>query len=159
MAAPGVNKVKKLYFDVVLTRQGGSTSDASLVVNRCTGGALANTYAGDRDGGVLDDFPALSASSANALKRKSEVSAWFAATSLSFPTVAGAVAPALVDFVQWTSVASGATPLPSSGSTPSGATAIVTRHFGVRVRAFRTLTGNFILKGVLYVQRQHTIEV
>lgn len=147
-------KRKKLYFFVDLAA-------VTQAVARCTQGFRAgvqSTYAGDAYGGVLEDLPALTAGSAGARKARNEVTAWFVPHS-GGPLAATSRAPFVItEFVQWTSSASGASVLANGGGVagPDGSSPIYTRQFGVRVRRGATAP---TVKGVLYVQRRHSIEV
>lgn len=134
---------KKLYFDIALSA--GVTNQAFP----CT--QFRASYAGDKYGAVLDDLAPLVTGSPAQVKRLNTVAAWVPrirggntlATSTAQPSVA-------VDFINATTVGSGATQLGTYGET-----SIFTRHFAVRV----SKAGAASFRGLLYVQRQHSSEV
>lgn len=128
-------------------------------------------------GSVLEDFAPLVAGSTNELKRRNNVCAWFQPTDGQFldSGTAGTFRNQQVyvrfviatvntnDTAGWstTQVAG----LTFSGHTP-GSTPIGTRHFGVLVARGRQIRPNIFVgsvsptvRGRLYVQRQHTIEI
>ena len=179
-------KRKKLYFDVSFI-QGASGVTMAAVETRvfpCTQ-FRANYTGGDRYGALLEDYRALTGGSPREEKRKREVAAWFqplggrrigddsdASNIRTSPTFIGQVR---VDFVNATTNPDAADPLlyyTAGGSEvldKCGATPIFTRHFGVRIQRFG-LAGQgiggpsspatvFTTHGVVYVQRQHSIEI
>lgn len=167
---------KKLYFDVSFqTGPSGTTMMASpqKLVFPCTQ-FRANYTGGDRYGALLDDLPALTGGSDRNAKRRNEVAAWFqpysgyANTGDSPTSNATNIGQVRLDFVQATTNATGASPLPylTAGGTQItnkyGMTPVFTRHFGVRVQRFGLvgpLGDVFTTHGILYVHRQHSIEI
>lgn len=162
-------KRKKLYFFVNLDEASAANGtptdppDYTTALCRCTQGrrnGVPSTYAGDAYGGVLEDLPALTVGSPGFRKAQREVTAWFERHSSGLsPTVSNV----FVDFVNWTTNTGGAAPLAIAYGQqqlyavgPQGSSAVYTRDFAVRVmRRFGTPT----VRGVLYVERQHVIEV
>lgn len=165
---------KKLYFDISLT-------DAIPTrVYACT--QFTATYAGDLYGSVLEDFAPLTPASSAELKRRNEVCAWFQPTDgQTLPNI-NAAGTALITarnqqvFVRFV-IATATTTNTASwtvtqvsgltfGSQLPGSTPIGTRHFGVMVARGIPLrptgyddTRSPTVRGRLYVQRQHTIEI
>ena len=175
---------KKLYF---LANFNAATSGLLAADGRvfpCTafrgsipaGGTVTKSYQGDLYGGVLQDLPPLTNGSPIEKKRRNDVSAWVRnISSDDAAALATGVQRFVVDFVNATTDAAVATILQTSsmlGFAPTdavgptgtavvigvdGVTPVLTRHFGVRVRrkGSSAATG----KVMLYVQRQHSIEV
>ena len=154
---------KKLYFDISLVT-------VTAVVRACT--QFRATYPGDLYGSVLEDFAPLTAGSSAALKQRNEVTAWFAPVSGQRTTSATtANSPYLnqsyyVRFVSATVTNNtDATTIPDGlvfGTQIQGSTPIGTRHFGVMVARHRSTTSaenSPTVRGRLYVQRQHQIEI
>lgn len=156
---------KKLYFDVNLV----AVTKRSFP---CT--QFRASYSGDRYGGVLDDYQALTATSPPQRKRAWDVRAWF--QPLTGGTVGeqtiitdnmNATVTVLAErvFVQFmgattTTQINGVWPAalaPAVGAVPLGASPIGTRHFGVRVSREGTLSAT--VRGILHVERQHEFEV
>ena len=169
---PAIRK-KKLYFDVDLT---GATRGLAFP---CT--QFRQTYNGDLYGGVLDDLPALVVGSPAVRKRLHSVAAWFSPLSGERARVnvtTGEVArTGLNQRVYVKFIAATAGFVKGIGDSASigfattdglifapqlqGSTPIGTRHFSVLV--IRDVTANLVtsatVRGVLYVQRQHSIEI
>jgi len=169
---PAIRK-KKLYFDVDLT---GATRGLAFP---CT--QFRQSYNGDLYGGVLDDLPALVVGSPAARKRLHSVAAWFSplsgqlainAAADAFPGNTGINQRVYVRFIAATTgfVKGIANPASISVITTDGlvfapqlkgSTPIGTRHFSVLV--IRDVDANLVtsatVRGVLYVQRQHSIEI
>ena len=148
---------KKLYFDVDLT-----TSAAAIFP--CT--QFRISYAGDNFGGVLDDLPPLTSASPAESKRRNSVCAWFQPTDGQvLANYADATLPISVNdrnqrvyvrFVAATTSVAAPTDLTFSGLLP-GSSPIGTRHFAVYVARDNSISAT--VRGVLYVQRQHSIEI
>lgn len=160
-------KRKKLYFDISLVT-------LPSVVRACT--QFRATYPGDLYGSVLEDFAALTAGSSANDKQRNEVTAWF--VPVDGEILDGGRATQIIDkrnqrvyvrFVQatvsdntdGTGIAAGLTfPGRIQGTTPIG-----TRHFSVLVARDSKLGGTNrtdispTVRGRLYVQRQHKIEI
>lgn len=153
---------KKLYF----------LGDFTLATNLfkvfpCTQFRSTKSYTGDVYGGVLKDLAPLTVGSSGAKKSQNEVTAWARVISQPalVPAVTNAVSSYHLDFVNATTLKTAATILVTTviktavGGTlgVNGVTPILTRHFGVRVtrRGSAAVTG----KVMVYVQRQHSIEV
>ncbi len=171
MSANQGNRSKKLYFDVYL----GGDGDGGVLTNQtflCT--QFTAGTPGDRYGCLLQAAENCTGSTPANTKRSRAVSAWFQPSAIS---VANTTTPATmlgVQFVQPTSNGTNKaalTALPyltvggSSVATKAGNEAIYgtagsLRHFSVRVRrGVGQAGGNVTVAGVLYVQRQHSIEV
>lgn len=173
---PGIlNNRRKLYFAVDMAAAGSTRRVFPITAGR------AGFATGDLYGGLIDAVPALTRSSFDGTKRKNMIAAWFVPATQG----AGSQIPSVltnsnnavaVDFVAWTAAgrtavagmgytgASGA--LLGGGTLPGGAqvitgtpiAALLTRHMAVRVR--RALTGTAgNIKGMLYVERKHDIEI
>ena len=141
---------KKLYFNVDLRT-------ATNAAFPCT--QFWASYTGDNYGAVLDDLTPLTASSTNQAKRMNSVAAWLSGRlSLGASVSTTTAQPAFViDFINATTVGSGATALTNADSALfNGSTPIFTRHFAVRVRKIGAATG---FRSVLNVQRQHSFEI
>ena len=159
---------KKLYFNINLVATGGIPIFAQAVA--CT--QFRSTYGGDMYGSVLEDLAPLTGSDSNELKRRNEVTAWFqpitgqhiqgSGTSTTYrnqrvyvrftePTVSGN--------------AQSVTILSSFAGYPAGMTPIGTRHFGVLVSRDWNAANHLdtgvspTVRGRLFVQRQHNIEI
>lgn len=171
-------KRKKLYFDCSLPA--GVTRRIFPVT---LGRASFNT--GDMYGGLLDNgVPKVTTASPVDAKRRNMVHAWFEPQTflnVGVTTVARVNTGVLVDFVVWTCAGKGitaagigftgasGTQLPggaSSGTNPailtgSAASALLTKNFAVRVRKLTddSLGVHMTVRGTLYVERQHSIEV
>ena len=177
---PAPVKRKKLYFDVNFPADG-----ATMAVFPCTQ-FRANYTGGDRYGALLSDLEPLTGGAPADVKRRYDVAAWFQPFGgQAFNTFAGTpkgddpsptlTARVIIDFVTATtnqgppiSTATGAVGLPyftAGGATvpdKCGTSPIFTRHFGVRIRIFRTaptVLQTFTTHGVVFVQRQHSIEI
>lgn len=153
---------KKLYFDVALT---GATFAQAFP---CT--QFRASYAGDNFGGVFDDLPPLnSATASGETQRRNSVSVWFAPTdggTIPISATIGASDKVYTRFVFPTTAANFAgfstTQIAglTFGSRVRGSTPIGTRHFAVSVsRGGNSGNLSATVRGVLYVQRQHSIEI
>ena len=157
---------KKLYFDFAIS------STATRAIFPCTQ-FRAGLTCGDRYAAVLDRLEALTGSSNIRTKEQREVTAFAIpvgnATS-SAPITFGAAAALYVDFIGATSGngTGGISRLPfltiggpvfqkAGQSAVFGTTGII-RDFAVRVRRPNATTG-VTIHGVVYVQRQHAMEV
>lgn len=160
---------KKLYFDVSI---GSAASRAFFPCTQFTPG-----YTGDRYGGVLAALEACTGGAPNATKVQRAVTAWFvlAGDSQAGATITSNGSIMAVDFVQPTqTVAGGASvtrlvylnPGGTANTAKPGQDAVYgtlgsIRHFSVRLRR-PSVGGNSAavsIRGTLYVQRQHSIEV
>jgi hypothetical protein len=138
---PSVER-KKLYFDMFVDGTAPSALYSRSVAKQCT--PINPSTPGDRYGGLLDALPALVASSPNEIKRRNSVAAWFQCAQ-----VQGAVLGACVDFIP----AGGSATVPTAVFTNP----IYTRNFRARLKV--GFFGMGSVRGVLYVQRQHSIEI
>lgn len=156
---------KKLYFDVSLV------GAVKAQVFPCT--QFRISYTGDNFGAVLDDLPPLTNTSPSESKRRNSVCAWFQPTDgQSLPDLAAGTAPVLARnshvFVRFVNATTSTSPtFPTDLTFPGllpGSSPIGTRHFSVLVAR---PGGDFLdnngtsptVRGVLYVQRQHSIEI
>lgn len=163
-------KAKKLYFDVAFS---GTTSRAFFPCTQVTA-----TTPGDRYGALLDALEALTGGSNPRTKQQRAVSAWFVPAGSSqagSAWSAGSGAQVAVDFVQPTLlVLNNVAPTRIQYLNPGGTvntskpgqdaiygTLGILRHFSVRLRRPNAGTTAFgqSLRGTLYVQRQHSLEV
>ena len=168
MATNLKNRSKKLYFDVLLA---DASTNASFP---CT--HIVASTPGDRYGCLLPALHALTGSAPSGVKRAAVVSAWFAPNALASTNTTSPLNGALfsVRFVQPTSRwinQTGLQALPyltvGGASVPNNAgheaiygTAGSIRHFSCQVRKLLAPAGGTVsVHGVLYVQRQHSIEV
>ncbi len=165
---------KKLYFLAEFRLATSAGIAAAGRVFPCTQFRTdTKSYVGDIYGGVLADLPPLTNGSPIETKRRNDVSAWIRTISVGDETTASSTQSQKwqIDFVDATTIASGATILQTSGMLAfgdpfgtaqagigiDGVTPVMTRHFGVRVKRH----GSGLATGtvMLYVQRQHSIEV
>lgn len=158
---------RKLYFDFSIA------PTATRAVFPCTQ-FRAGVTVGDRYGAVLDRFEALTGSSPMRTKEQREVTAWAVAVGdavNSEPLTFAAAAALYVDFVGATignGAAGGISRLPfltvggtvfqKAGQSAVFGTTGILRDFAVRVRRPSANTG-VTMHGVIYVQRQHSMEV
>lgn len=163
MATTNPVSKKKLYFDFSI---GGAATRAIFPATQFRAGLTC----GDRHGGVLDRLEAMTGSTPG--HRQREVSAWAQpvgnATNSSAIT-SGAGASLYVDFIGATSgngtgaisrlpfLTVGGTVFQKAGHSAVYGTAGIIRDFAIRVR--RTGTSGTTIHGVLYVQRQHSLEI
>ena len=158
---------KKLYFNI--TWAAGATLSTKIVP--CTPFRPSATI-GDRYGALLEAMPALTGNSPNTMKERNGVSAWFVPRSGGAAVATSAGGPVFVDFVGATLAQAGqnynADLLPylsldgtsvarNRGTDTIYGTLGQPRHFSVRLRRPGTTTASF--SGVLYVGRNHSIEV
>jgi len=154
---------KKLYFDFSI---GGGATRAIFPLTQFRAGLTC----GDRHGGVLERLEAVTGSSTG--KRAREVMAWAvpAGNSTNNSTItSGAGAMFYVDFIGATSgngtggisrlpfLTVGGTVFQKAGHSAIYGTGGIIRDAAVRVR--RTGTSATTVHGVLYVQRQHSMEI
>lgn len=163
---------KKLYFN--LTWASGATSGAPVTkFVPCTPFRPSLTF-GDRYGSLLEPLAAVTGNSPNTLKRAGAVEAWFVPSDnnvMGRTTITSAVS---IDFVAPTFAVSGNTDavpllpylsldgtsvLRNKGKDTIYGTLGQQRHFSIRVRRANGLGSVGTLSGVLYVARQHSIEV
>lgn len=167
MASNLGNKVKKLYFDANLT---ATITNQSFLCTQFTAGTP-----GDRYGALMQAMEACTGSTQSGMKQRRAVSAWFqpsrivaanATTPLNIlmgvrfvqPTSNGTNKAALTG-LPYLTVGGGAV-AEKIGQEAIYGTAGSLRHFAIQVQKLRSLSGGAItVAGVLYVQRQHTIEV
>lgn len=167
MASNLGNKARKLYFDANLT---ATITNQSFLCTQFTAGTP-----GDRYGSLLTALEACTGSSLSGIKQRRAVSAWFqparvvaqsATTPLNIlmgvrfvqPTSNGTNKAALTGLPYLT--VGGAAVAAKIGQEAIYGTAGSLRHFAVQVQKLRSLGGgNITVAGVLYVQRQHSIEV
>lgn len=157
---------RKLYFDFSLDP---TATRAIFPATQFRAGVTC----GDRFGAVLDRLEALTGSSPSRTKEQREVTAWAVAVGdaiNSAPITFAAAAALYVDFIGATigNGGGGISRLPflTVGSTvflKAGHSAVfgttgIIRDFAVRVRRPNATTG-VTMHGVLYVQRQHSMEV
>ena len=161
---------KKLYFNINLTTVNNGLG-ATLVFGQavaCT--QFRATYGGDVYGSVLEDLAALTIGSSDELKRRNEVTAWF--QPITGQIVAAVGTPfrnqrIYVRFILPTVMENsilGPTYAPGLAFTgqPNGTTPIGTRHFGILVARDGAGSATDIsptVRGRLFVQRQHNIEI
>jgi hypothetical protein len=157
---------KKLYFNI--TWAAGSTLSTKVVP--CTP-FRASVTIGDRYGALLEALPALTGNSPNTMKERNGVSAWFVPRSGGAAAVTSAGGPVYVDFVGATlgqTINNNTALLPylsldgtsvnrNRGTDTIYGTLGQKRDFAVRLRRPTTTTASF--SGVLYVCRNHSIEV
>jgi hypothetical protein len=166
MATNLKNRSKKLYFDVLLA---DASTNASFP---CT--QIVASTPGDRYGCLLEAAIALTGSAASGKKRANAVSAWFEPSAFALENATTPVDFLFsTRFVQPTSRGINQTGLQAlpyltvgGASVPNNAgheaiygTAGSVRHFSVQVRKLTLAGGALSVHGVLYVQRQHSIEV
>jgi hypothetical protein len=160
---------KKLYFDVLL---GSAVSRAFFPCTQFTPG-----YTGDRYGGVLAALEACTGGAPNATKVQRAVTAWavIVGDSQAGATITSNGSILAVDFVQPTQTVVNTAavtrivylnPGGTANTAKPGQDAVygtlgIIRHFSVRIRR-PSAGGNSAavsVRGTLYVQRQHSIEV
>lgn len=169
MAANLKTRAKKLYFDVILpaTRSGQSFL--------CT--QFTNGTPGDRHGRLLQVEIACTGSTPENIKARRAVCAWYQSTGI---TLQNATTPGVqsynVQFSQPTAnrnfvtnavlaalpylTVGGASVANKAGNTAIYGTAGIQRHFSVQVDMRRFGSGGTVsAHGVLYVQKQHSMEV
>lgn len=164
MAANFGTRAQKLYFDVTMA---ATATNASFPCTQITAGTP-----GDRYGRLLQVLEALTGSSPPNIKARRAVSAWFQAVAFSPANATTPNAAFAVRFISPTGRGSNQATLASlpyltiggnsvtnkAGSEAIYGTAGILRHFSVQVQK-RISAGTVSAHGVLYVQRQHTIEV
>jgi hypothetical protein len=164
MATNQGRQAKKLYFDVLLT---ATRSSQSFLCTQFTAGTP-----GDRYGSLLKALEACTASTPAGVRQQRAVGAWFAASFYGPQNTTTAQPRVTTTFVQPTAngnnlsltslpyVTSGGTVANKIGQTATDSvTSGVLRHFGVQVSKTNLPGGTVSVRGVLYVQRQHSIEV
>ena len=158
---------KKLYFNI--TWAAGATASHKFIP--CTPFRTSTTF-GDRYGSLLEALGALTGNSPNTLKRNNAVSAWFVASQGTAIAITSAGGTPLIDFVAPTYAVSGNSSLVpllpylsvdgtsvnrNKGKDTIYGTLGQPRHFSIRLE--RPITASATFSGVLYVARQHSIEV
>lgn len=161
-------QAKKLYFNI--TWASGLTASHKFIP--CTP-FRASVTIGDRYGSLLEPLAALTGNSPNTAKRANAVSAWFVPSQGTAGGITSAGGPVpLIDFVAPTlSVTGNSTAVPllpylsidgtsvarNRGKDTIYGTLGQPRHFSIRLE--RPITATATFSGVLYVARQHSIEV
>lgn len=150
----------KLYFDVHLS---GSQTNRSVLATAFTAGSP-----GDRYGSLLQPLESCTTDSPLGVQRSRAVSAWFQPVAIEGQNATTSTNLAFaVRFVQPTvpgANQSGLQSLQGVGFNADGAEAIygtagTLRNFSVQVQKRKAAGGTISVSGVLYVQRQHSIEV
>jgi len=149
-------KRRKLYFDAVFTWTGVGGVEKTTFFP-CTQ-FTAGTVSKERYAGFLDALMPLTKGSPPEKKRQNATGAWFQVTGSDGlgDTVLGLPR---VTFVGETATT---TPLANlANATFKGQDTVYTRNFGIRVGIDSLITVGLAgtVRGVLYVQRQHSIEV
>jgi len=147
---------RKLYFDVAFT------ATQNVQVFACT--PFRTGLVGDRFGALMAALQACTGSTPQEVKQRNEVTAWFQTTQATVgtvipfnilfvgPTVGTNINPTTLPFLT-----QGGTVSAKNGHSAVFGTAGSLRHFSVKVSKYKTTTG--VASGILYVQRQHSIEV
>ena len=158
---------KKLYFNI--TWATGATASHKFIP--CTPFRASTTF-GDRYGALLEALAAVTGNSPNTAKRAGAVAAWFAPSQGTAGAITTAGGGVLIDFVAPTyNVTGNSTAVPllpylsidgtsvarNKGKDTIYGTLGQQRHFSIRLE--RPITATATFSGVLYVQRQHSIEV
>lgn len=170
MAANHGQKAKKLYFDA---RLGSTTTNQVFLCTQFTVGTP-----GDRYGTLLDAMEACTGSTLPGIKQRRAVGAWFQASDIAGANATTPLTAMMgVQFVQPTAngtnktaltalpylTVGGASVVGKAGNEAIYGTAGSLRHFSVRIQKLRGTGsgggGTVSVGGVLYVQRQHSIEV
>lgn len=161
MATNQGRKIRKLYFDVAMHT--GVTSAAFLCTQFTAG------TPGDRYGSLLQAALAATGSTPPGIKQKLAVSAWFqpsqvngAASTISDYFPVDFVGANLTSRLPYLTVGNAAVATKAGQEAIYSVTSGIARDFGVRVRKVRasgTADSLVSVNGVLYVQRQHSIEV
>lgn len=152
----------KLYFDVSI---GSAQTNRSFLCTKFTAGSP-----GDRYGSLFDPVESCTASTPLAIKRSRAVGAWFVPTMVAGQNATTALNLAFfaVKFVQPTVPGANQTlarlPYPNVDANWRGTEAIygtagVLRNFSVQIQKNKAAGGTITVTGVLYVQKQHSIEV
>lgn len=156
---------KKLYFDYNLAAATNQIFPCTNPTGAANNGVNPERvgYTGDRYGGVFEALAPLTAGFSGRARLQRSVSAWCQPmqTALATAVFATAVMP-LIEFVAATTVSDPATTVALNiNSIPPGdpRNAEVTSRFGVRVRKATTSSATLGWRGVLHVQRQHSLEV
>jgi len=156
---------KKLYFNINLTTVNNGLG-ATLVFGQvvaCTQFRVG--YTGDVYGSVLEDLAALTLGSSDELKRRNEVTAWFQPITGQVVTSIGTPFRNQRVYVRFTVATvrdNGTAEILIFAGQPSGTTPIGTRHFGILVARDGAGSATDVsptVRGRLFVQRQHNIEI
>ena len=161
-----MSKVKKLYFDADVEVGTGASAGQSFF--NCTR-VTAGTPASDRYGNFLDALAALTGGSPLGLKNRNTISAVFSPVNEpEQPFIRDGIWP-MLDFVAAApAVLTFGDPglpfqIPGGGTdlSKAGYDAIYTRNFRVRMRVRLGVVApsTMHVRGIIYVQRQHSIEV
>ena len=158
---------KKLYFNI--TWAAGVTAAHKFIP--CTPFRPSVTF-GDRYGSLLEPLAALTGNAPNAAKRANAVSAWFVPSQGTAATItSGGGSIAYIDFVAPTFAVVNSALVPllpylsidgtsvarNKGKDTIYGTLGQPRHFSIRLE--RPIATALTFSGVLYVARQHSIEV
>ena len=149
---------RKLYFDVALA------SNITGVTLACTQPLTRPTWAAqyslERTHQYLDSLPALTGGAAFSMRARNETTAWFVSTT-ACPAILSRQAKVASFFVEWTQVNLGTKLafLTPGGvvAAKAGQSSVFTRNFAVRLQRINNTNG--AVKGMIYVQRQHSIEI
>ena len=144
---------KKLTFNLTFTFASGSLAAAAHAAIPITPTvASGDATPGDLFDGLLEVLPFISASTPNGIKRQNSIAAWFVQVAPNTELTSSAVL-----FVR----SDGSTPITGFGPEADGALAIYSQRPQVLVSLQRAVAtgGTTLVDGVLYVQKQHSIEV
>lgn len=145
---------KKLVYDVTFTGVG------TQLFFRCTNGpgAFAGALTRDRYGAVLQDFAALTRGSPLDAFRRTAVTAVYQPAAISGTTLKNPLVR--LRFVNSLNAFTPSTPqaIVNGNTVQSGNDPSFSRHFWIRLD-ISGVTGVFTARGLLSVQRQHSIEV
>ena len=150
---------RKLYFDVFVASPGtGAIFACTQPLARPT---WAAQYSRERTHSYLDSLPALTGSAPFSMRARNETSAWFVRTT-ACGALLGQQAMVGTFFVGWVSQTVTGTKLPfltvgGVVAAKAGQSSVFTRDFAIRLQRLNNITGD--IKGMIYVQRQHSVEV
>jgi hypothetical protein len=153
-------RARKLYFDIPQTTV---TSTEKKFFIPCTPGTFSGIFEafsrGDRYGNLLEPMAALTRGARPAAKRLNTAHAWFECgfvenSSQNFFNFCLMFVSADGQPVKRTKTDG----LPEGGSVFQGLDPVYTSLWGVQL-SVGTDSGDYDLKGIVYVQRQHSIEV
>ena len=153
---------KKLYFDFQFTNSNQARIFPCTWPTTASGNTTATVI--ERHRALMDALPAVTGGASSAVKQAREVGAWFNLTQV-FTTdyFNRGYAPLLLDFVgrNLTTRIPFLDPGNVVVTTKAGHTPIFTSHFAVRLRLFVLPDAGVAndIRGVCYVQRQHSVEV
>ena len=153
---------KKLYFDFQFTNSNQARIFPCTWPTTASGNTTATVI--ERHRALMDALPAVTGGASSAVKQAREVGAWF---NLALVFTAGGggdvgYVPILLDFVgrNLTTRIPFLDPGNVVVTTKAGQTPIFTSNFAVRLRCDAVPGGPPVdVRGVCYVQRQHSVEV